>query len=232
MKTQFLSVLALLLLVGCQQQWVYDAERRQQISARDLPDAIYDVPPKVIYRIDDHRFLTLENYNKCYGDTWYNNTKQGVRTKIGATWVTGFRGKLIIDDPTEMNIAIPRVSTNLCGDRGCANYVAYSTDGGRTFQWVRYDGNNITSDSVRASERYTFSVTQDSMYITIKIGQMGHTLTNQYPLGPGYVYGRNGKLPEGVRVKYDVTLPDGLRTPSGDDHYVCTRANDKEPEPK
>ena len=43
-------------------------------------DAVYDVPPQVIYRIDDHRFVTLENYRDCHhGVTYYNDAKQGIR---------------------------------------------------------------------------------------------------------------------------------------------------------
>jgi len=230
--------MALLLLVGCQQQWVYDAERSRQISARDLPLAVYDVPPQVIYRIDDHRFITLENYRYCAGQTWYNNTKLGIRTNIDRTWPEGFRGKLIIDDPTEMNIAIPRVSPNLCGDRGCANYVAYSTDGGRTFQWVRYDRNNITSDSVRDSNLYKFVVLSDRMYVLRRYNEKedwNDSIVTQYPLVPGIDLSKpypDGIFGAGFRASKRPDFLKGVRTPSGDDHYVCTRANDKEPEPK
>jgi len=219
-KTVF-TLAALLTLTACQQEWVYEAERNQRIMATNPPRATYDVPPQVIYRIDDHRFITLENYNHCAGDTWYNDTKQGVRTNIGLTWPAGFRGKLIIDDPTGMNVAIPKVSTNLCSDRGCMNYVAYSTDGGRSFNWLQYDRRKISFDSVESSKLYIFSVTKDSMYVTTKWGQDGSAITDRYPFGPGYVYGKNAKLPEGVSIQFSAELPRGLRTPSGDDHYVC-----------
>ncbi|MFS7381256.1 hypothetical protein AB6870_04120 [Rahnella inusitata] len=43
---------------------------------------IYNVPPQVVYRIDDHRFFTLENYKDCDhgGIVYYNDTK--LRKKI------------------------------------------------------------------------------------------------------------------------------------------------------
>ncbi|MGK3144644.1 T6SS immunity protein Tli3 family protein, partial [Pantoea sp. C2G6] len=31
----------------------------------DFKYYLFDVPPQVIYRIDDHRFFTLENYKDC-----------------------------------------------------------------------------------------------------------------------------------------------------------------------
>ncbi|MBC8747552.1 MULTISPECIES: T6SS immunity protein Tli3 family protein [Paraburkholderia] len=123
-----LSMTLLLALSACQQQWVYDAERNQKALATGQYEEVhYNVPPQVVYRIDDHRYVTLEDYNGCLGYAWYNDTRTDVRTKIGLMWPTGFRGRLIIDDPTGMNVAVPRVSRNVCGDRGCINYVAYST---------------------------------------------------------------------------------------------------------
>ena len=221
-KRLWIALVALPALVACQQSWVYEAERNEQLmAAHKVTRVHYDVPPQVVYQIDDHRFITVENYNSCYGDTWYNDTKQGVRTNVGETWVNGFLGKLVIDDPTGMNVVIPTASTNLCGDRGCMSYFAYSTDGGRTFNWLQYDRDNISFDSVEASKSYTFSVTGDSLYVTVQSGNYGDALTDRYPLGPGYVYGRDPKLPEAVRIEFNATLPPGLHTPTGQDHYIC-----------
>ncbi|MBW9107020.1 T6SS immunity protein Tli3 family protein [Paraburkholderia phenoliruptrix] len=234
--------LALVLSLGaCQQQWVYEAERNQRaLASGQYEEVQYNVPPKVVYRIDEHRFVTLENYNGCLGDGWYNDTRTGVRTKIGLLWPTGYRGRLIIDDPTGMNVAIPRVSRNVCGDRGCIDYVAYSTDGGRSFNWVRYDIHDISFDPVVDSAKYLFTVTRDSMYLTffrekthgandvkgfknstIYDPQSDLSTTDRFPLAPEYVYGVNGKLPEGVGIEFNATLPSGLRTPSGADRFTC-----------
>jgi len=215
---------ALLALTACQQKWVYEAERNQRIMATNPPRATYDVPPQVIYRIDDHRFITLENYNHCAGNTWYNETKQGVRTNVGVTWPAGFKGKLIIDDPTGMNVAIPKVSTNLCGDRGCMNYVGYSTGGGRTFAWVQYDRNNISFESVESSMLYAFIVLSDRMYVLKRERYSNDTYVTQYPLVSGIDL--NKPYPEWIRgdsfrASNRPGFLSGFRTPSGDDHYVC-----------
>jgi hypothetical protein len=229
-----------LFLGACQQQWVYDAERNQRaLASGQYEEMHYNVPPQVVYRIDDHRFVTLEKYNHCLGYAWYDDTKTGVRTKIGLMWVTGFRGRLIIDDPTGMNVALPTVSRNVCGDRGCIDYVAYSSNGGRTFDWVSYENYHTSFDPVADSNKYIISVTKEAMYITmfkhkyIPPSPTGESstptydllndaaLTDRYPLAPGYVYGKDAKLPEGVQIQAGVTLPSALRTPSGADHFTC-----------
>ncbi|AIR03462.1 MULTISPECIES: hypothetical protein [Cedecea] len=46
---------------------------------------VFDVPPQVIYRIDDHRFFTLENYKDCDhgGLAYYNDTKNKIKKYVG-----------------------------------------------------------------------------------------------------------------------------------------------------
>lgn len=249
-----LSLVLVSFLCACQQQLAYDAERNQHVvTKREAPELYpYNVPPQVVYRIDDHRFVTLEGYNHCLGYAWYNDTRTGVRTKIGLMWPTGFRGKLIIDDPTGMNVAIPRVSRNVCGDRGCIDYLAYSTDGGRSFNWIQYDIYDHSFDPVADSDKYAVAVTKDSMYVAMfrrkyksiygtqapvkpdaLDPQDGPSITDRYPLAPGYVYGKDAKLPAGVRVQSDTVLPSGLRTPSGAERFTCDASiNDpKAPQP-
>jgi hypothetical protein len=55
-----LSMVPVLFLGACQQQWVYDAERNQRaLASGQYEEMHYNVPPQVVYRIDDHRFVTL-----------------------------------------------------------------------------------------------------------------------------------------------------------------------------
>ena len=230
-----------LFLSACQQQWVYDAERnRRDLATGQYEEAHYDVPSQVVYRIDDHRFLTLEDYNGCLGHAWYNDTRTGVRTSIGLMWPTGFRGKLIIDNLTGMSLAARLVTRGVCGDRGCPNYVAYSTDGGRTFHRTQYDIHYSSHDPVADSKKYAVLMTKDSMYVALytrsdgsnhdsedamnsmTILQKGElSLVDRFPLAPGYVYGKNAKLPEGVGIQFNSTLPTGLHTPSGASRFTC-----------
>ena len=70
--------LALLVSVAMLTSCVSDEERSRYSQPQPIPN--YDVPAQVIYRIDDHRFISLENYSDCnHGDTYYNDTKEGIR---------------------------------------------------------------------------------------------------------------------------------------------------------
>jgi len=50
----------------------------------DFKYYLFDVPPQVIYRIDDHRFFTLENYKDCDhgGSVYYHDTNKNIKEYI------------------------------------------------------------------------------------------------------------------------------------------------------
>ncbi|MFP3565143.1 hypothetical protein [Paraburkholderia sp. SIMBA_030] len=180
----------------------------------------YDGPPKVIYRIDNHRFVALENYKRCYGDTYYNNTRLGIRHKLARGGIVDYAGRLIVDDPTEMNVVIPSAPGGGCSSRGCNASLVYSTDGGNTFHGMYYiEGSQaVTKDS----ERYTIAVTKDAFFVAKKVSDTtGLVVTAKYPLLPGHVYGEGKDLPEGKRVEFNAKMPSSLHTPSGQDRFVC-----------
>ena len=130
---------ALILCVAACTACVSDAERSRYSAPRPVPH--YDVPAQVIYRIDDHRFISLENYSDCHhGDTYYNDTKESIRKKLGRNGIENFQGRLINADPTGKNIVIPssQPPERACSDRGCSISLIYSTDSGRTFHGMVY----------------------------------------------------------------------------------------------
>jgi hypothetical protein len=232
-----LGLLILTAAAGCQQQWVYDAERNQHALATGQYEEVhYSVPPQVVYRIDDHRFVTLEDYNHCLGYAWYNDTRSGVRTKIGLMWPTGFHGGIINGDPTGKNLVFPTVSRNVCGDRGCVDYMAYSTDAGKTFSWVRYDKDSISFDPVKSSKDYAMAVNSDRLYVMRRSGEDGNAYVDQYPMVPGIDL--NKPYPKDIKGDSFIAFSRpgflaGVRTPSGADHYTCDASiNDpKAPQP-
>jgi hypothetical protein len=180
----------------------------------------YDVAPQVIYRIDGHRFISLENYDRCFGDNYYNDTRTGVHTKLlrGNSFAT-FRGRLIVDDPSDINIVIPSAPQRPCGDRGCKVPLYYSTNGGRTFNAIPYMNSSYPPVD---SENYTIVVTKDSFFVEKLISKItGHVSTDRYPLIPGFVYGTDEKLPDDKRIESNVPMQSGLRTPSGQDRFTC-----------
>ncbi|WP_420993833.1 T6SS immunity protein Tli3 family protein [Cupriavidus sp. 30B13] len=209
-----LGAVAMLLIAGCA---VKNAK----------PPAVerhYDVQPQVIYRIDDHRFISLENYTDCHhGTTYYNDTHQGIRTELGWASKENYRGRLINADPTGQNIVIPNSTPPkfACPDKGCRVSFAYSTDGGRTFKGEWYMSN--TQTPYLDSADYIMAATADRIYIAKRWGSRDYSVT-QYPLIPGIDLRK--EYPPGVRgASFKASdRPDylkGLRTPSGQEYLSC-----------
>lgn len=49
-----------------------------------IKDVVIDVEPQIVYRIDDHRFFTLEQYKDCThgGFVYYHDTKRNIKNLI------------------------------------------------------------------------------------------------------------------------------------------------------
>ncbi|WP_454757439.1 T6SS immunity protein Tli3 family protein [Cupriavidus campinensis] len=182
----------------------------------------YDVPPQVIYRIDDHRFVTLENYRDCHhGVTYYNDAKQGIRQRLGRAGIENFQGRLINADPTGQNIVIPSSAPPDigCSDRGCTTSLLYSTDGGKTFFGVRY----MTSfNPFRDTAKFTIAVTKAHLYVAERMETDSYV--REYPLAPEVDLRK--PYPPGFRGSTFAASKrpgylDGLRSPSGQERFTC-----------
>ncbi|WEY41573.1 hypothetical protein [Paraburkholderia sp. SUR17] len=190
------------------------------LDAKELP---YDSPPQVIYRIDDHRFVTLEHYRDCnYGQAYYNDTRAGIKTGLGRASVEDYQGRLINADSTGRNLAFPSGAPPGLGtsDHGVEVGLLYSTDGGKTFAAMGYMKHSF--NPFEDSKDYTVAVTKDSLFISQSISKTADAVeVDRYPLFPGFVYEAKEKLPEGKHIEFDTKMPDGLRTPSGQDRIIC-----------
>src|SRR5450830_1552508 len=187
---------------------------------KPAPPPTYDVPPQVIYRIDDHRYISLENYDHCNGQNYYVDTKAGLHTRLEPGAFSDYKGLLIIDDASGMNIVVPQAPASTCGDRGCNVYLQYSTDGGRTFKSKKY---MQSAYAPKNSENYSILVAKDGFYVAEKRSQTnGATYVTKYPLVPNIDLDK--PYPEGVRGEGFPTskkpLPN-LRMPSGQDRFTC-----------
>jgi hypothetical protein len=95
----------------------------------------------VLYRIDDHRWITTRGITSCEGRMYYHDSKLGINTFVGDTGVSGahtgpFHGYYAIDSSY---IAIPATEeSGLTGAQHVKMY--YSTDEGRTFGSFWVDG--------------------------------------------------------------------------------------------
>ncbi|MGA7817021.1 T6SS immunity protein Tli3 family protein, partial [Caballeronia sp.] len=84
-------------------------------------------PEHFVYRIDDHRYITIKGNDGCEGTIYYYDTRLDVRTAVAATGLTlgagAFSGYYAIDSDY---VAIPAiVFSQTSGER---LYIYYSTD--------------------------------------------------------------------------------------------------------
>ncbi|WP_156393398.1 T6SS immunity protein Tli3 family protein [Burkholderia sp. Leaf177] len=218
-------LVAVLTLAGCRTDYE-DMTAAQHIEYSRHARSIYSYKPdpnapiQMTYRIDDHRFMTLENYDNCYGDNYYNNTRLGIHQKIWTGKPTGYKGRVVIDDPSGMNVVVPTARNSSCGDRGCTSYFAYSTDSGRTFRWLDYK--EYSSLASEDSANFTIAVAAQKLYVIEKI--LSNSYVKQYPLIPGIDISKPyppGVKGDGFSASSRPTFMVQVRTPSGQDRFTC-----------
>ena len=224
MMRNIVIVVLMLLMQACSAQRPYSFNLANFLSAKELP---YDSPPQVIYRLDDHRFVTLERYRDCYhGETFYNDTKAGIRRKLGRGTVENFQGRVINADSTGMNLVFPSAVApyTVCGDRGCNLVMAYSTDGGNAFHGMVYA--RYIYKPFEDSKRYTIAATKDKLFVAqVDYGdEDGDPYVKEYPLLPNIDLSK--PYPPGIRSSTFMAskrpgLLSKLRTPSGQDRITC-----------
>ena len=221
----WLTLLAALpLLVGCASSDNYSEPKWQGYPK-------YDVDPQVIYRIDDHRYLLMDNYPDCdYVEHYWNimgvprvfyrDDKLGISHRLG-TGVAYYRGRLIIDAPKENTIAFPAAPVGGCttGDRGCADPgITYSTDAGRTWQWMPIkglgDGSFFNPENYK---NYTVTVKDGAIFLSQGFSQD----TERRPVGPTISY-KKYSIPRDL-IEYGLPRTSG-KTPSGMERLTCNSA--------
>ena len=101
----------------------------------------------MLYRIDDHRWITTRGITPCEGRMYYHDSKLGIDTFVGDTGVSGshmgpFHGYYAIDSSY---IAIPATEeSNFSGAQSVKMY--YSLDEGRTFGYFRARGTGYADE--------------------------------------------------------------------------------------
>lgn len=135
---------------------------------KNAPPPVYG-PPQIIYRIDDNRYFTLENYTRCEdGQTFYNNKKKGIHVKIldGSGYL--FKGRLFWLSTRDDYFAFPAtINTHYAAcmgsDKGCMNAVIVTVDSGKTLNGVEYG--NYTQDPTGDTADYDMLVTNEGFYM-------------------------------------------------------------------
>jgi len=219
MKRALLIFVSMAALQGCAVQEPFSFNYGDFFSANELP---YDSPPQVIYRIDDHRFLTLEKYRDCnLGETYYNDSKLGIRQKLARGLVENFQGRVINADPTGMNLVFPTAEPprSVCNDRGCNVFLFYSSDGGSTFHVLQYMNSFRPTED---SKKYTVVVTREGFYVAEAIQDDAYVIHYSLKRSSGPAQS------DAVRIERETFSASnrphfmaGLRSPSGQDRFIC-----------
>ncbi|WP_313487190.1 hypothetical protein [Pseudescherichia sp.] len=135
---------------------------------KNAPPPVYG-PPQIIYRIDDNRYFTLENYTRCEdGQTFYNNKKKGIHTQISPGSGYLFKGRLFWLSTRDDYLAFPFTMDShkaICigSDKGCMNLVYATADGGKSSRSIVYG--NHTQDPIGETKDYDMIVTNSSFYL-------------------------------------------------------------------
>lgn len=126
-------------------------------------------PPQIIYRIDDNRYFTLEEYTRCEnGKTFYNNKAKGIHVMISPSSGYLFKGRMFWLSSRDDYLAFPVTRNNnnatcIGTDKGCLNIIAVTTDGGKKVRLVTYGSN--TQDPNGDTKYYDMLVTNDGFYL-------------------------------------------------------------------
>ena len=223
-----LIVTALVATAGCRHSdQPYQFMLADFLAVKELP---YDSPPQVIYRIDDHRYVTLERYRDCYhGDSWYNDTRAGIRKLLSRGGIEDYQGKLINADPTGRNLVFPSGAPPHMAsiDRGWSVELMYSTDGGKTFHALEYMPHSF--DPFEDSKTYMAIATEDKLFIARKYQFREDMpdydlMVDAYPLDPRVDLNKPyppGFSSDGAWASKKKLIPRSLEILSADDHIHC-----------
>ena len=175
LKLMVITLTTMLLLSGCLSLKEKAAIKQAQEDAEYERWAEAEIksygPPAIIYRIDDNRYFTLEQYNKNReGWTFYNNTKTGIHQKILHGSACLFRGRLIWASTRDDALVFPAVKSRkndgCAGTKyGCINTILVSLDGGKK-QRPTNGGFGYTSDAPEyISSKFDLIVTNDGFFL-------------------------------------------------------------------
>ncbi|WP_337228015.1 T6SS immunity protein Tli3 family protein [Proteus faecis] len=175
LKFPLLFILSTTLLTGClslKEKTAIKAEQDRAEQQRLIAEEIKSYgPPTVIYRIDDHRFFTLEQYNeRREGITYYNNTKNNIHQEILYGSACLYQGRLIWaterDDALVFPAVLSRKTDQCAGTKwGCVNAILVTLDGGENFRPTNAGFGIHTDHPGYYSSFFDIIVTDEGFYL-------------------------------------------------------------------
>ena len=230
-KLPFIFIISTTLLSGC-------LSLKEKATIKMLEDDLVHLhsileeaknlaPPSIIYRIDEHRFFTLEQYNqKRGGMTYYNNTQKGIHQKILDSSACRYKGRLIWSTDRDDAFAFPSVLSSrysqCVGTKyGCINVILVTLNGGKKFAPTNAGFGITTYDPEYYSANFDIIVTSDGFYL----GKSSYRQQMDELDSPWWrvFYFSSTKL-NYVHDNWgeDKNPPKGLKTPSGQTRFDCS----------
>jgi hypothetical protein len=165
----------------------------------------YNSPQQVIYRIDEHRYITLENYRDCqvggimkWHDERNNLHVEMSRYKGGGR---GFWPGSFHIEPGDERFAVPSFG---CGEKWCYLTLVYSNDGGKT--WDTFVGARYSSYAYKDED-----TRQEVVSTEVRVTK------------EGYIYVIRGHRHTYYRYRLDGTKNQRLEGISTDERCVLDR---------
>jgi len=176
---------------------------------------INDYPEHLVYRIDDHRFITIKGTESCVGTVYFYDNRIGIRTPVAATGLTLgdglFRGSFAIDSKF---IAIPIIIFSQI--RGPLLYVYYSRDNGKTFKRFL----SGSEDGIRE----VFLLKDENLYVARVAGRgvTGYSSGFLYDISQEILLDHEGfaQQPDSHRI-IPSQIPTDISSPSGSTKWEC-----------
>lgn len=221
-KNALAAIATAAVLSGCQIPAAMIAASHGGMPGHQFVPPTHDVPPQVIYRIDNNRYLTLEHYDSCSNDgiVFYNDATKNIRTKI-SNYPTGFEGKILLD-PAAGILAFPFATSQgkSCGERGCSLGIVYSFDSGKTFMGTAPWNLRATGNRVQDRKQYT-SVYDETKKMIFALKGNELYISNDRNAVRWMMDKDDSNLSDGEYLPAAKRALPQVRTPSGEDRFVC-----------
>ncbi|WP_425415209.1 T6SS immunity protein Tli3 family protein, partial [Proteus myxofaciens] len=199
---------------------------RQRLIAEEIKS--YG-PPTVIYRIDDHRFFTLEQYSeKREGITYYNNILKGIHQGILYGSACLYQGRLIWATDRDDALVFPAVlNRRMDGCAGtktaCVNSLLVTLDGGKNFRPTNGNFGINTNSPGPYSANFDIIVTNESFYLgKTPVSRREDDDQLAKPRWRKFYFDLTDSNYVHSSVGDKETPPSSLKTPSGQTRFDCS----------
>jgi hypothetical protein len=185
----------------------------------------------MVYRIDDHRYMTIESRYPCIngqidGEIYYYDTRQNIRTPVAYTGDADnglYRGYYAVHSIPQY-IAIPSVAFSQT--LGMILHINYSRDGGRTFQWFRV-GDYNPKIAILIDNNKLFLSTMQSEKPVAHLNSAGVLFDIGEDMSPEVAHFTGNISAIGQYGKDVREIPVEIQSPSGQTRWTCPTAPEK-----